>query len=239
LAKLVILFGLDSMVPETKDRLIAPKISELLAPNAPDITVCRKYPINGFIENTRLSLVLPNRIRQACFNFIRNAEAAFDEYCDARIAMLNYLKTKDRTLVPYFSSLRHFEHCLGHLYHAVLSCNVLGPEKQFEAGDCSVLDRISTLHNHIKHIDGKNSRIAIRDEISFKLFATGGDGSRNISYKIADVANVPLWLTDTGLECRRAHVTYLELAHEVTSMLEEAVNIAALRPPKVRSSTSR
>jgi len=121
------------MVPETKDRLIAPKISELSAPNPPDISGSRKYAINGFIKNPRLSMVLSNRRRQACFNFIRNAEAAFDEYCDARIALLNYLQTKDRTLVPYFSSLRHFEHCLGHLHHAALSIDVLGNKIELTA----------------------------------------------------------------------------------------------------------
>ena len=227
------------MVPETKNRLIAPKISELLTPNPPDISVGRKYPINGFIGNTNLSLVLSNRIRQACFNFLRNAEAAFDEYCDARTELLNYLQTKSRTVVPYFSALRHFEHCLGHLYHSVLSVNVFAKEKQFRAGDNTVLDRISILHNHVKHMDDKYSRVRIRDEISFRLFATRTTGSKNRSYPIEDTASVPIWLTNTGLECRQTSLTYSELADEVTSTLDEAANTAVLQPPKVKTSASK
>ena len=237
LARLVIHFGLDSMVPETKDRLVAPKISELLTPNPPDISRGRKFPINTFIANTHLSLALSNRIRQACFNFLRNAEGAFDEYCDARTALRSYLKTEGRTVVPYFSALRHFEHCLGHLYHAVLSVNVLAKKKQFEAGDGTVLDRVSTLHNHVKHMDGKYSRVSIRDEISFKLFATS-HRSKKKSYAIEDMASVPIWLTNTGLECRQASLTYTELAVEVMSTLNEAVNTAVLQPPNVKISSS-
>jgi len=71
--------------------------------------------------------------------------------------------------------------------------------------------------------------------MSFKLFAAGNDGS----YKIADVSNVPIWLTDTALECRRTSVTYLELAHEALSMLEEAVKMAELRPLKLKTSASK
>jgi hypothetical protein len=66
------------MPAETKDRLVAPKISELSAPNIPDISTRRNYPLNNFIMNIDLSLVLTNGVRQATFNFIRNAEAAFD-----------------------------------------------------------------------------------------------------------------------------------------------------------------
>jgi hypothetical protein len=226
------------MVPETMDRIIAPKISELLAPDPPDISGSRRYPINGFVLNSRLSLALRNRIRQACFNFIRNTEAAFDEYCDARIALLEYPQTRDRTLTPYFSAMRHFEHCLGHLCHAVLSANTFANEKQFEAGDLSVLDRVRILHNHIKHIDEKISKIAIRDENSFNLFATGSDASGK-TYEIADVASVPMWLTDKGLECRVTSVTYTELAHEVILMLEEAVDIASLQSGNAKASPSK
>jgi hypothetical protein len=239
LAKLVLRYNFfDGMPAETKDRLIAPKISELSAPNIPDISTRRNYPLNNFIMNINLSLVLTNGVRQATFNFIRNAEAAFDTYCDGRKALFDYLQVRASTAVSYFSALRHFEHCLAHLYHAVRSVNVLGKEKQFEPGDGSVLERASILHNHIKHMDGIYERAAIRDEISFKLFATRSDGSGSISYDFRDAANVPLWLTNSGLECRKTALTYKELADELLSVLDEAVNIAGLKPPKAKASPS-
>jgi hypothetical protein len=225
-------FGRDSMVPEAKDQFIAPKISELLAPNLPDISSKRQNPINDFILNDHLSLVLTSRMRQACFNFIQNAEAAFDEYCAARTSLLGYLPTKDRTVAPYFATLRHFEHCLAHLYQAVDRINVIskliGKERQFEPNDGSVLARVLILHNHVKHMDQMYREVAIRDEISFKLFATRSDGSKSIPHEIKDVASVPIWITNVGLECRRASLTYSELAEEVMSVLDEAVEMANL-----------
>ncbi len=239
MAQLIVNFGFDTMVPETKDRLIAPRISELSTPRIPDISASRKYPLNAFIENTDLSLVLPNLMRQACFNFLRNVEAAFDEYCDARIALFEYLRLRDRTVTPYFSSLRCFEHCLAHLYHGVVSVNVFGKEKQFEHDDGSVLDRVLTLHNHVKHMDKEYKRVAIRDEISFKLFATRDDGSTNISYGVGDVSNVPIWLTNQGLECLKTSLTYSELADEVLSALDEPCDVAVLQPKNLKRSASQ
>jgi hypothetical protein len=87
-------------------------------------------------------------------------------------------------------------------------------------------------------MDEKISKIAIRDENSFNLFATGSDASGK-TYDIADVANVPMWLTDKGLECRVTSVTYVELAHEVICILEEAVNIASLQSGNAKASPSK
>jgi len=64
-------FDFSSMVPETKNKLIAPRLSELVAPKLPDISRNRKYLLNAFILNFDLSLVLPNVLRQLYFNFIR------------------------------------------------------------------------------------------------------------------------------------------------------------------------
>jgi hypothetical protein len=80
------------------------------------------------------------------------------------------------------------------------------------------------------------SKVAIRDEISFNLFATRGDGSKSVAFKIGDAANVPIWITNEGLECRKANLTYSDLAEEVMSTLREAVKIAVLEPPKAKSS---
>ena len=42
MARLTIGYGLDTMVPGAKDKLIAPKISTLVAPQIPDISGERK-----------------------------------------------------------------------------------------------------------------------------------------------------------------------------------------------------
>jgi len=107
------------------------------------------------------------------------------------------------------------------------------------AGDGSVLDRATVLHNHIKHMDGKFGEVSVRDEQSFKLFAVRSDGSENLSYKQHDVANVGVWLLNEGLECREVRLTYTELAQELVAFSDEAERIANLTPPSisVRSQT--
>jgi hypothetical protein len=117
--------------------------------------------------------------------------------------------------------------------------NVIGKEKQFERNDGSVLDKVSVLHNHVKHMEEKYDKVAVGDEITFNLLATKGDGSKKISFKIGDAANVPIWITNEGLECLQASLTYSELAEEVMGTLREAVNLAAFEPPKAGSTPSK
>jgi hypothetical protein len=81
MAKLVIRFGLDTMVPGTKDKLIAPRISTLVAPNIPHISGERKQFVAAFVLNFSLSLAMTNGHRQLLFNIVRKAEDAADEYC--------------------------------------------------------------------------------------------------------------------------------------------------------------
>lgn len=228
-------FGLDSMVPETKNFLIAPKISELNAPILPDISAARGYPLSAFVLNIDVSLILPNLKRQCCFNFIRNAEAAFEEYGEARAALLSFVENRGRSVEPYFHALRNFEHCLAHLYHATLSLNQLSTEKQFSAGDKSVLDRAAILHSHVKHMGEKYQQGSIRDEVSFHLVAKRSDGSGSIKFRAEDAANVPMWLTNDRIECRQAALTYLELSAEIEAFYDEALKIANLHPPNSAS----
>src|SRR6266481_9075853 len=132
-----------------------------------DLRRRRTYPqsekplLDAFILNFTLSLTLSNKNRQFTFNVIRKAQDAFDEYCRAVDSLKEYAAARPaeqdnllgkRTFVrglalpPYFSAVRHFEHCVAHLYQAVRCLNALsrtlGGEKQFDHGDGSVLERI-------------------------------------------------------------------------------------------------
>lgn len=134
--------GLETMPDDTKDKVIAPKISGLRAPAAPDISAERKPLLNAFILNFKLSLTLSNKNRQFTFNVIRKAQDAFEEYCRAVDSLKEYVAAGGLALPPYFSAVRHFEHCLAHLYQAVCCMNALtvtwGGEKQFHGGDGSI-----------------------------------------------------------------------------------------------------
>ena len=110
MARLTIRYGLDTMVPGAKDKLIAPKISTLVAPQIPDISGERKQFVATFILNFNLSLTITNRHRQLLFNILRKAEDAADEYCRGAETLKDYVIRRGVTLHPYFTALRSFEH---------------------------------------------------------------------------------------------------------------------------------
>jgi hypothetical protein len=230
-------YGLDAMPDDTKDKLIAPKISKLAAPAAPAISAERKPLLNAFISNFKLSLSLSNKNRQFLFNVIRKAEDAFDEYCRAVDSLGEYVAARGLKLSPYFSAMRHFEHCVAHVYQAVCCWNALvetwGGEKQFDSGDGSIMERIHIIHTEIKHMDERFEKANRSEANSFALFAARNDGTGSMGDKdAADVTNVPMWLTDDGLECAKARVTYAELAEEIRQWYREAEKLANITPEK-------
>lgn len=227
--------GLDTMVDDAKDKFIAPKISRLAAPAVPDISAEWGHLLSAFILNFDLALVLSNKHRQLLFNVIRKADDAFEEYCRAASSLKDHVAARWLTLSHYFSAIRHFEHCLAHLYQAVCCMNALtdtwGGEKQFNRGDGSVLERAHIIHTEIKHMDERFEKGDFGDANSFELFATKSDGTKFIpNDDAAGIANVPMWLTDDGLECAKAAVTYRELAQEIRELCQEAKNLARITP---------
>jgi hypothetical protein len=233
-------YGLDAMPDDTKDKVIAPKISRLAAPAAPDISAERKPLLNAFILNFKLSLALSNKNRQFLFNVIRKAEDAFDEYCRAVDSLREYVASRGQKLSHYFSAMRHFEHCVAHVYQAVCCWNALvetwGGEKQFDRGDGSILQRIHIIHTEIKHMDDRFEKGNRSEANSFALFATKNDGTGSIGDEdAADITNVPMWLTDDGLECAKATLTYVELAQEIRELCWEAENLADITPGKKKA----
>jgi hypothetical protein len=232
--------GLDTMPDDAKDKVIAPKISGLRAPAAPDISAERKPLLNAFILNFKLSLTLSNKNRQFTFNVIRKAQDAFEEYCRAVDSLKEYVAAGGLTLPPYFSAVRHFEHCVAHLYQAVRCLNALSRtwsgEKQFDRGDGSVLERVHIIHTEIKHMDERFEGGNLRDENSFVLFATKSDGTKAVADDdAAGITNVPMWLTDDGLECAKGTITYGELAQEIRELCREAEKLTNITPEKKKA----
>ena len=106
-----------------------------------------------------------------------------------------------------------------------------GGEKQFSRGDGSILERVHIIHTEIKHMDERFEKGDFGDANSFALFATKSDGTRTIANNnAADISNVPMWLTDDGLECAKATITYRELAQEIGELCQEAKNLARIIP---------
>jgi hypothetical protein len=223
MASLTLSFGLDNMTPETQDRLIAPKISQLTSPNFPEIADQRKYPLNVFIFNFELSLTIENKRRQFIFNIIRKSCDALDEYCSAIDSLKSFIDEPQISTSHYFSAVRNFEHCLAHIYQAVVCMNALAAcwngERQFEAGDGSILERVNLIYRDIKHMDERFEN---------------ADGANSVGLKhsqsdFSNVTTIPLWLTNAGLESISAKVSYHELAQEIIEIHNEARELARVR----------
>ncbi len=235
MATLTITIGLDAMTDDAKDRLIAPKIYQLYAPKIPDIFPQRKYPLNAFIFNLELSMIISNKRRQLVFNIIRKIQDAFDEYCEGRNDLISYVGSDKKTVLPYFSAVRNFEHCLAHAYQTVRCLNALaetfGGPQQYDKGDGSILERVNIIHNDIKHMDNRFENSANPDEISIKSFSSKSSDS-TIEKARDSLSNIPMWLTDEGLESPNAKVSYAELSQEILELLEQAKELAYMKPEK-------
>jgi hypothetical protein len=101
-------------------------------------------------------------------------------------------------------------------------------EIEFKPEDGSALQRVNDLNNHVKHMAGRYGKLPHAKKITFNLFATRNDGSKSIPHEAKHVANVPIWLTNDGLEGQQAYLTYSELAEEVMGTLNNAVIVANL-----------
>jgi len=227
LTKLVIRFGLDTMVPEMKDKLIAPKLSTLTTPRIPDISGERKQFLATFVLNFDLSLTISNKHRQLLFSIIRKAEDALEEYCRGAESLQQYVASRRLDLRPYFCALRSFEHCLSHLYQAVCCMNGLSEtwqgRKQFDRNDGSILERVYLLHSEVKHMNERFVTGGAAAESSFVTLSRNRAEANSI-----DAPNVPMWLTDDGMECGKAKITYTELAQELCELCSEAEKLATL-----------
>jgi hypothetical protein len=233
MALLVIRSGLDRMVSDAKDKLIAPKISLLRKPSVPDISADRRQLLCTFISNDRLSLGVSNKHRQLLFNLARKAEDTLEEYCLGADNLRGYIAAPKISPHHYFSAVRHFEHCLAHLYQAVRCMNALsvpfGGEKQFDPGDGSILERVCLMHNEIKHMDARFESSTFANKTSFESFAIkNNSGKSNSEADAASIANLPMWLTDAGLECGKASITFGELAQEIRELSQQVESLTTI-----------
>ena len=103
-------------------------------------------------------------------------------------------------------------------------------KSNFAGIDGSVLERVYLVHSEIKHMDERFTQGRAAHETSFKLLSrTSSDADTAIT------ANVPMWLTDDGIECAKANVTYAELAGEAgRELCQEAGRLATLEPNQKR-----
>jgi hypothetical protein len=205
------------------DNFIAAKISKLKDCRAPDISKNKKYILNGFIMNHKLAVSLNNNSRRLVFNFIRKVEIAFNEYCLARHAIIDYLAANDQRVTAYFKALAHLENCIVHLYQAAMLFNGIIGEKQFKTDDDSILDRLNKVYNQIKYLESYSKQNQFKRHGSFQaLVKYQNEGSSMEREDIGDLSTTPMWITNDGIECKMCVISFTALSKQITEYYEEA-----------------
>ena len=166
---------------------------------------------------------MKNESRRLIFNFIRKVEIAFDEYCVARDALGEYLTKSDQTVTPYFQSLAHLENCIVHLYQAAMLFNGILGKKQFEKDDGSIFDKLNKMYNQIKYIESYSELSHFKGRSSFKTLVKYQNENSSMDIEnIGDLSTTPIWITNSGFECKKCTISFAELSGQIMEYCEEA-----------------
>lgn len=185
------------------DNFVAHKLSLLTECGAPELAT-ELSGLNTFILNNMLNFTLDNKSRAHAFNFIRKIEGAFSVYGEARLALQKYVDSPRNTISPYFTSLLYFEICITQSYQAYeLFRSFTGSDKFFKQGDGCEMDRLLELYNVSRHM---NNRI---DALEFPYDATSS-----------------IWITNQGLECPKARLSFVEFSGVLKLMGQAANNVS-------------
>lgn len=189
------------------DNFAAHKLSLLTRCGASEMPIAQNW-LGSFITRSIFLANTPSKDRAYIFNIIRRAEGSLNAYREARTALIEYVKTPRSELSPYFRSLLNFEVAIAQCYQGLeLLARSVG-HKLFEEDDGSVYQRLQVLYVDSKHMD---------------RMISGG--------KLPDEATGAVWITNEGLESKRAKVTFSEIELMLAEMSDFARELAS--PTKV------
>lgn len=190
------------------DEFGAPKLSELNVCRAPDLPEWPNH-LGAAILNSVFVVTYKREIRRYLLNFIRRMETAVGEYRLGRRELLNYveqLPVRNNHFLAALRALSHFEQSAAALYQAAILLTRIKPGQLFNKGDGSSVECLNKIYNRSKH------------------FEEGG------TFAGAAPAT-PIWLTNEGLECSDAALTFVEL-HEMVVELTKCAEVIAVRIPR-------
>ena len=183
-------------------------------PELSDLSVCGAKELPEPLDYLSAAIwnhIVGTRIRYTSVQhlalvMLKRNYGACQEYLAARCDLLFYverLRAGNHHLRAYLSALRHFEQCICAIWQAedafdkiehkllndgITKCTV------FTLGDNSVLEKINSLYNLIKHFDAKQ----------------------------AEHTSSPIWITNLGLKSATHFVHFEELYSNLTALLEAA-----------------
>jgi hypothetical protein len=191
---------------EILDLFGAPELSDLNVCGAKELPKLPDY-LSAAIWNHIGGAMHPDTsVRHLDLAFLRRTNAAAEEYHTGRSYLLRYIEgvaAREHRLGAYLSALTHFEQCLSSIWQAAELFNrmehkVLGTDLQkltlFKKGDNSDLERINKLNNAAKHFSAMQ----------------------------AEQTSTPIWITNVGLKCADATLSFDELNDNLMALSEAA-----------------
>ena len=188
------------------DNYVARGLSKLTVCGVKELAIDKNF-VNTFILNSVFRERIPKDIRAYIFNFLRRTEGALAAYREARSSLIEYLETPRNVISPYFRALLHFEVCISQCYQGHELLATATKLKIFEKGQGALEERLHTLYIDSKHM------------------AQMIDGGY-----IPGDAPAPIWITNFGLETKRAMISYDELREFLLSMGRYAEKLSMLTP---------
>ncbi|CAO3424536.1 hypothetical protein [Azospirillum argentinense] len=194
------------------DTFIAPKLSALKVCSA------QKIPeLPNYLGSLRVNQILgigayPEPMSVLVANFISRLAMAINEYNAGQIHLVNYVDNLEEQRFPeHRKALFSFENCILHGHIAGTCLNALSKvygeiPALFTKGDGSPHDRLRLLNNRIKHFD---------EDVEEAADDSG-----------ATIPLAPIWITDTGLEGKKAALEFTELARILTDRSADAKTLS-------------
>lgn len=187
----------------------APKLAELTECNAPEIPEWPKHQANVILNDVFCGIELPAEVRPYILNMMRRMETAVGEYRLGREMLQAYVDELPRRNNHFLQALRalsHFEQSAAALYQAAQLTRPITKEQLFENNDGSPEQRLNVIYNRSKHFDEPVGSLP---------------------------PAVPVWLTNEGLECSSAALSFAELHGIILDITKCCECVAVDLPRKV------
>jgi len=176
------------------DRYGTPNLSALTSCSAPDIAEPAAL-FGSFLFNDILRLQVNDQLRRLIVIFGRRTEQAIRDYRTGRQLLKLYVERLPETNTHMLTAMQattHFEHCIASTCQAGALLGeisrVIAPDEDHRHEDDRYA-RLKAIWNRSKHFD---------EDLA------GGKAAK------ADIT-APVWITNTGVSCARASITFDEL----------------------------
>ncbi len=177
------------------DKYVACKLSKLNKLGAKELPDSVNL-LTVFILNSMSRSYTLEKDRLYAFNYIRRVNGALSAYKQARQALIEYLESEPNVFSPYFIALLNFEVCISQCYQGYkLLANLIGSKEVYEKKEKSIFKKLNSLYIKSKHM----AEMIYGDDFPTK-------------------ASALIWITNEGLECRRAKLSFEELFELLVNM---------------------